>query len=429
MLIRNSVIPGRLSPRVVNGSRRKKQVTRKRHQAGELVQLSHGWSCRYYVEEIVDGLKCRKRMQRFLGDVTLSDAADLMAEFMVHVNKNELTIQPPTKPLTFSQVAKLWIEDRKDRKRKPVKPSVIANWRSILDHHVLPVLGDKPLADVDNAHVHDLVEGLCKKGLSPATVGNIVMVVKLAVAFGRKKHKLPAREWDMEEIDAPIVDERKQHKPIFSDDEVTNICKIATGRLQMAAVLFAASGMRTGELLGLQVQHFDGHAVLIEQQVWRGQVLPPKTPNAHRTIDLHPDVCRLLAQFIGTRTKGFLFQTRGGKPMSQRNLIREFYSVLEVLKIKMAGFHAFRRYRITYLRNARCPYGLLRFWDGHARRDMSDVYDQSHKDIPYRRDVAGSMGLGFVLPETLSSKKVSPVLSGVIGRQAETAETAIAVSH
>lgn len=156
-------------------------------------------------------------------------------------------------------------------------------------------------------------------------------------------------------------------------------------------------GIRTGELLGLEVQHFDGEAVRIEQEVWCGQVLEPKTPNARCIVDLHPDAAALLKQFIGERKRGFVLQTRNGRPMNQRNLMREFYKVLEAQKIPQCGFHAFLRYRNTFLRNSRCPDGLLKFWMGHAGKDMSDHYDRVREDLQFRRDVPKAVGVGFNL--------------------------------
>jgi integrase len=119
--------------------------------------------------------------------------------------------------------------------------------------------------------------------------------------------------------------------------------------------LLAASGLRAGELLGLEVRHFDGTSVRVEQEIWKGQVCEPKTPNARRVVDLHPDVSTLLQQFIGSRTKGYLFRTKNGYPMNQRNLARSLYSVLDDLEIPRCGFHSFRRYRNTFLRNLLAP--------------------------------------------------------------------------
>ena len=188
-----------------------------------------------------------------------------------------------------------------------------------------------------------------------------------------------------------------------------------TGREQMACLLLAATGIRSGELVGLECRHFDGHSLRVEQEVWRGRVLPPKTANARRVVDLHPDVASLLRQFIGSRRAGLILQTRSGKPMNAMNLLhRGLYPALDTLGISRCGFHAFRRFRNAYLRQVHCPDGLLKFWMGHsAGSDMTDVYDRSCADSEYRRDVANSLGVGFTLPEILALKRPNMGVSGV----------------
>ncbi|MGB8522439.1 MAG: hypothetical protein WCD43_05710 [Candidatus Acidiferrales bacterium] len=90
-----------------------------------------------------------------------------------------------------------------------------------------------------------------------------------------------------------------------------------------------------GELTGLEVKHFDGTSVEVEQAIWAGngvKVKPgkPKTKNAYRTVDLHPDVSALLETYIGEdRKKGYIFQTSSGSPLAQSNILRrEFHPLL-----------------------------------------------------------------------------------------------------
>ena len=112
--------------------------------------------------------------------------------------------------------------------------------------------------------------------------------------------------------------------------------------------------------------------------------------------------------------------------MGQRNLARELYSTLDSLGISKRGFHAFRRYRNTFLRQSHCPDGLLKFWMGHADKDLSDTYDRSREDVQFRKDVARSMGVGFELPQILTlqrPKAGKSVRVGVIGHQEKVAET------
>jgi integrase len=425
-----------LPPRAVDGFRRK-ALTRRRHQDGQLLELKHGWAVRYYE----NGEGQRLRVQKFLGDFeelpTKRSALTRMQSELATTNQN-LTSLPRT-TTTFRIFANQWITDCETRKQRPIKASVSHNWRCILKNHVLPLIGEVPLSDVGNRTMRSVVERLAAKKLSPATIRNITLVIKLvrSSAIDDDGNELFPLKWNSRFIDMPIVDATKQRKPSFTGEQVTGIVAAASGRLQMAAILFAASGLRAGELLGLEVRHFDGAAIRVEQAVWggNGKVYAPKTQNAYRVVDLHPDVASLLKQFIGDRKKGFIFQTSSGQPVTQTNLLRrELHPLLDNLEISQRGFHAFRRFRNTFLRQSHCPDGILKFWLGHSGRDMSDLYDRSREDLQYRKDVATSMGVGFELPKALTAKRLKAKnvsLSGVIGRQTPSAreEETIATTH
>jgi integrase len=418
----------RVAERAVDGSRRKK-LTRRRHQNGMLLKLRNGWACRYYEP----GEGQRRRVQVWLGEnLTKPQAKSAMQLTLAAVNQNPVA-QPQQSPITFREHAKQWISDCETRKLDPIKASVLHNWRLILANHLLDDIGDLPLASVGNKTMKSLVERLAKKGLAPATIRNICLVVKLvrsSVTDDEGTELFPIK-WNKKIIDAPKVDKRKQRKPSFVGEQVTRIVVAATRRMQMIAILLAASGLRMGELTGLECRHFNGVSVKVEQAVWGGdgEVGTPKTENAYRTIDLAPDICALLQAFIGKRKAGFIFQSSSGRPLAQSNILRrEFHPLLKGLKIEPCGFHAFRRFRNTFLRQSHCPDGILKYWMGHADEDMTDNYDRSSEDTQYRADVAKAMGVGFDVPKTLTptpKKKISSsdVIS-LIGRCVEPAVSA-----
>jgi hypothetical protein len=62
-----------------------------------------------------------------------------------------------------------------------------------------------------------------------------------------------------------------------------------------------------------------------------------------------------------------------------------------------AGFHAFRRYRLTWLRKNRVHADLERFWMGHENETVGDGYSKMKEDVAFRLQ-AEKVGLGFELP-------------------------------
>jgi hypothetical protein len=78
--------------------------------------------------------------------------------------------------------------------------------------------------------------------------------------------------------------------------------------------------------------------------------------------------------FVGNRRSGFLFESGLGKPLSQRNVLRDGLGKIRRdlnLEQDEKGFHAFRRFRTAHLRKNRVSWDLEKFWLGHAnpRRD------------------------------------------------------------
>jgi integrase len=299
-----------------------------------------------------------------------------------------------------------WMSKCKSRKRKLIKPVTLLNWQSYLDNHILPVIGKQGIAKVNNASMKRLVDALVNKRLSPASIKNICRVVKLvkASAIDEEGNQLYPTKWNAEFIDAPVVDSRKQRTPAFTGEEVTKIISVAEAQMRTLFVVAAATGLRAGELFGLEIRHFDGRSIKVEQSLWRDRVQAPKTENAYRIVDLHSDVAKLIADLVGDRRSGFIFCTRKGKPLGQSNILRRsLHPILKEARITKCGFHAFRRFRNTYLRNyTACPDGLRTFWLGWSGKGMGEHYDKIRENADFRRQVAESVGIGFELPKSAS---------------------------
>lgn len=81
---------------------------------------------------------------------------------------------------------------------------------------------------------------------------------------------------------------------------------------------------------------------------------------------------------------------------------RILYPVLEQLGFEKAGFHAFRRFRITYLRQQGVQESLIKAWAGHSgeagKESVTDLYDRTEVDVQYRKGQAEKAGIGFTIP-------------------------------
>ncbi|MGB7186554.1 MAG: site-specific integrase [Candidatus Acidiferrales bacterium] len=301
--------------------------------------------------------------------------------------------------------AEWWIEHIRVRKRKPVKLSTLFGYRHLLDRWILSRLGNLPLCDVNNPTVKSLVADMVQLDKSPETIRHAVKVVKLVVASYLDANGEPVfrPKWNADYMDMPVVEKRNQRRPVFTGEEVTRIVSRAEGRSRVLFAVAAGTGARISELLALEIgKHVsaDCSAITIEQTVWRhGEVEGRgKSTSAHRDVDLCSDLAPLLREFIAVRESGFLFSTENGRPLSQRNALRDLHSVENAEGLEKRGLHAFRRFRQTWLRKNRAPEDLIRYWLGWSNGHVSDSYSRLQDDLNFRKTVAESLGLGFELP-------------------------------
>jgi integrase len=311
--------------------------------------------------------------------------------------------------VTFRQQAAWWINHVQQRKRKPIAPATVESWQGCLDVWILPNLGDVLLSSVGNLALKGLVETMVEAGLSPKTVNTYSQVVKsvVASAVNEEGEQLFPRKWNHEFVDMPVVDKSKQNTPHFTSEVIAGILKSSKGYKQMFCALLGGTGLRAGEAIGLEIdKHIsrDFRTLYIRQKVRRTKLeLFLKTDAGRRDVDLCPALAAVLKSYVGDRTSGFLFHNRKRNFLSQTNLLRRgLHPALGKLKQPKAGFHAFRRYRLTWLRKNRVHADLERFWMGHENETVGDGYSKMKEDVAFRLEQAETVGLGFVLPPKIA---------------------------
>jgi integrase len=144
----------------------------------------------------------------------------------------------------------------------------------VLERHILPVLGDLRLVDIVPLHIEQLSQA--KEGkLSPQSIRNMLAVLQgiLSVA---EDNDLISRS-PIRNRHKPVV--QRQEKPIWSPEQVRKIIEGVPENFRCLFITAALTGARLGELLALQWKHLnlEERTLRIEQSLWKGQLVPPKT--------------------------------------------------------------------------------------------------------------------------------------------------------
>ena len=388
---------------------RRKSMSRRSGQSGYIEKKGNAFHVRFRID--VPGQENRAYTSVRIcpvsgpGSMTKSERArrakEIIAESGADSPERFHQVRAINLGVTFRQQAKWWLHHMQKRKRKPIKPATAKGWESQLKKWLNPNLGDIPVADINNRTLKQFVAKMTDEGLSPQTIHTYVKTVKMVVASAVNEdgEELYPRKWNNEFIDLPEI--RDQRTPSFTGEDLTQIVAAAKGQFQVLYALLGGTGLRIGEAAGLEIPDIspDATTLRIRQSVWNGQKQSPKTHSALREVDLCPSLSAMLKAFIAERKSDLLFQTKNGKPISQPNTLkRSLHPILKKMGRAKAGFHSFRRYRVTHMRKNRVPEDLLRFWIGHADRSVTDGYSMVKADVAFRQLCAANLGLGFEIP-------------------------------
>jgi integrase len=309
---------------------------------------------------------------------------------------------------TFQEQSKIWLRELEERKRKPLAPASLRAF-GIYVRKLTPLIGDLPLADVNNRVAKQVVTTLCDQGLSPKTVNEVLATLKAIVASAvdpnTGKSLFPV-EWNSKFIDAPTIG--AQHQPCLTANEL-RVCIENAGSAQekLFYCVLAGSGLRVSEALSIHVAgtpdqtswDHDNGSIRVRSSVYQDkEQLRLKTPSASRTVDLDPRLNSLIAQYVAAhkiQPGAFLFQSRTGHSMYLVTATARLAKHGECAK----GFHAFRRFRITYLRDFGVREEIIRFWVGHSGKGVTDLYSKLAENAELRKQWASKCGLGFDLPK------------------------------
>jgi integrase len=313
--------------------------------------------------------------------------------------------------VTFREQAKTYLRWVQTRDREPIKDT--SSIEAALNKWILAEIGDLSLGAINNITVKPLVQKM-KKSLSARSVNTYVEYVQQIVASlkdGETGEPIHRRKWDSSVMDLPLVNSKEQRRPSLKARAVNQLVQESDCEERALYVLLAATGMRISEALALESKHFinDGRTIEVMQQVDRDKpriVSYLKTDAASRQIDLSEEVAEYLRGFIDGKT-GLLFKTRNGTPYLHHNLESRWLTprlTLMELDEKGMGFHAFRRYRKTWLRGKRCQEDINNFWMGHKPQTMSELYSRMDEELEQRLQEAEAVGVGFDVPAPSCSK-------------------------
>lgn len=224
------------------------------------------------------------------------------------------------------------------------KPSTAAGYRHVwaLVKHDEDFCG-MPVHKVNTARLHQLLKLIAAEKArshnSQRNVRNFLSAVfKLAVNHNKISSN-PVRD--------VITPKGLPSKPThaYTVDEITAMLSVLGEPARTLVLTAAVTGLRRGELQGLQWSDFTGTELRVERSVWNGVVGDTKNTASKGAVPLLPVLAEALAQHKARNgSSEWCFHGETGQPIRLENLAkRQIIPALKAAGRKWHGWHALRR--------------------------------------------------------------------------------------
>jgi len=300
-----------------------------------------------------------------------------------------------TRDITFGKYAEnWWIWDQcryvKNQlaRGKRLSRRYIDEMRSLLDNYILPFFKNRKLRQISRSIVYDWLLKLREK---PGRSGNAISPATVNRAFACLRIMMnQAEEWEYIQKTPlkknMLLAEKPKERGIFTTEEVKELFKdesietVWDGNLQhfVGNLLPLTTGMRQGEVLGLQVQHvFEDHVAVLQSWSKKYGLNDPKW-NSKRLIPIPLKTSKYLSKLIQVSPyqgdDDFVFYGRfREKPLNGKTLLRNLYRALEKIGIdederkrRVLCYHSWRHTFNSFMRGKIHDSKLQRL-TGHRR--------------------------------------------------------------
>lgn len=259
--------------------------------------------------------------------------------------------------VTLAEFIDRYIEDVASH---TLRASTLTSYKSLIKHHIKPSLGHIRVSALSPAVVQKFYAEKLNSGLSKRTVQYIHSVLHKALNYAVRWELAPRNVTDL--VDKPSP-KRKPVEPLTVAQVQIFLETARPHRWYPIYVTALYCGLREGEVLGIHVEDLDLEKGVLHVnnavQYIIGQglvVVEPKSDSSRQPVTIPGFALQVLRQHVRSlnKKKGLIFTTQSGYPISARNLVRHFKSVLEKAGLPNVRFHDLRHTTASLLIAAGC---------------------------------------------------------------------------
>ncbi|HBQ26874.1 MAG TPA: hypothetical protein DD791_10815 [Syntrophomonas sp.] len=244
-----------------------------------------------------------------------------------------------------------------------VRTNTLEGYRRIVFNHLIPGLGDIPLAELKGIHIRKYINDKATAGHIKDGGKHHMAILKMALeqaVIDEEISKNPALKVKL------LKREKKEYIPWTKKEVELFLKHTKQTRFYPLYLLAWVTGMRRSELLGLQWHDIDFNKNLIYVRrslvkVEGGcEIQEPKTKLSRRILTIPDKVMKVLQEWLEKQKRegkkkidynslGFVFVNSSGRPYYPDYVSHKFQEYVKSAGLRQVRFYDFRHSHATYL--------------------------------------------------------------------------------
>lgn len=301
--------------------------------------------------------------------------------------------------MNFKEMSSEWIK----YKEMFVKKSSMSAYILLLENHLIPYFGDCE-KEIPENEVQKFVLDKIRLGLSKKSVGDILIVLKMILKFGKKQKLFDYTPF--EDIVFPTENVKKQLEVLTIAQTNTLISYLRDNfSFRNLGILIAIStGVRIGEVCALQWSDIDIQrgVLTVSKTIQRVYMIDggkrrtelildePKTSSSNREIPLSPDLIKVMKPLEKIVNQEYFVLTNDKKPTEPRTYRNYYLDVMAQLELPPLKFHGLRHSFATRCINANIDIKTVSVLLGHSNITTTlNVY--THPDLEQKKSAISKL--------------------------------------
>jgi integrase len=282
--------------------------------------------------------------QRRRSAATLAEARRLKSALATDVARGEYREASRVRLETY---AREWVRTYVGRTSRGIRAETVREYGRDLELHVLPVLGRRRLAEIEQRDLKALARGLADKGLSAGTVRVVMAPVRALFATAVEEGLIrsnPAAGLRVATHARHAAPEEQRRA--LEEDQLARLIAETAPQWRLLVRFLAQTGLRVGELVALVWRDvdLDSRRIKVRRRFYRGELDVPKSRYGIRQVPISGRLADDLRRHRGEAADDApLFARANGLPLRPEFVLRSIVKPAgSRAGVPWAGVHTLR---------------------------------------------------------------------------------------